>query len=325
MSDHYAILTMQKYHTFAQMRGLQAHNNREIRLPHIQYEDTIKNVTLVDAGESYNNAWHQRMTQVEMQTGHKVKVRKNGVKFIELLLTFSPDSDVPIKQWADANVKWLEQKFGKDNIIACTLHMDEETPHIHADVIPIDDRNKLCAKSFINGPADMRKLQSDYAKAMEPFGLHRGEKNTKSKKNTLKKFYSSLNQIENTPPPQIQEGESKDDYIIRLQQYIKDMQFAQEYLKKQAKRTDEIIKTRVANSYKQFADAILLQRDILLNMDDEEEMKKRLQLYRDLEQRVPRQELDKVLGFLKERYPEVENALFIRSPEGKAKDYNEEQ
>lgn len=107
-------------------------------------------------------------------------VRKNAVYAVEVMLTFSPgaldpNSDI-MKEWAGANMRWLANTFGgKENIIDGRLHMDETTAHIHAMVIPIDDRGKLNARAFLGGTSHrMSELQTDYAKAMEPFDLVRG-------------------------------------------------------------------------------------------------------------------------------------------------------
>ena len=306
MADHYAILVCKKFHTFPQLTGIQKHHNREIELKHVNYEDSIKNTIMVDAGESYVNAWKRRIAEVETETGKPVTVRSNAVRFFELVLTFSPGAEVDVKQWAKANEEWLKENFGEENILACTLHLDEETPHIHADIIPIDDRGKLCMKSFINGPSSLIKLQNSYAKAMEPFGLVRGEKHTKTKRTTIQQFYKSVNKVEKNPFPQQLEDEDDKSYIKKLQEYTKDLTFAYQNMKMKARRTEDIIQTRIANHYKDFIDAFYLQYQIKDNLEDEELVKHRLQMYRQLEKVVPQDELNKVLNFLLDRFQEEE-------------------
>ena len=41
---------------------------------------------------------------------------------------------------------WLRQTFGAENVVAATLHADEETPHIHATVVPIVQGERRKAK-----------------------------------------------------------------------------------------------------------------------------------------------------------------------------------
>ena len=45
---------------------------------------------------------------------------------------------------------WLRQTFGAENIVAATLHADEETPHIHATVVPIVQGERSKAKHRTN-------------------------------------------------------------------------------------------------------------------------------------------------------------------------------
>lgn len=71
------------------------------------------------------------------------KVGKNQTKAIRIILTGSHEQMMKIEQsgkldkWTDANLKWLRDTFGEDNVVSCVLHMDEKTPHLHATVVPI--------------------------------------------------------------------------------------------------------------------------------------------------------------------------------------------
>lgn len=42
-----------------------------------------------------------------------------------------------LDEWCKDNIEWLQDTFGKDNIVSAVLHLDEKTPHIHATVVPI--------------------------------------------------------------------------------------------------------------------------------------------------------------------------------------------
>ena len=98
---------------------------------------------------------------------------------LELVLTFSSgavsESGDSLKNWALDNARWVGSLFGSDNVIDCSLHLDEKTPHIHAMVIPIDERGKLNARAFVGGTRErLSSLQTDYAGAMQKHGLERG-------------------------------------------------------------------------------------------------------------------------------------------------------
>ena len=96
-----------------------------------------------------------------------------------------------LDSWIDANLKWLRDTFGDENLVSCVLHMDEKTPHLHATVVPIvtgervrrkrEGEKKYETKSGPRLSADdvMRRTklyeyQNSYAAAMKPFGLQRG-------------------------------------------------------------------------------------------------------------------------------------------------------
>lgn len=42
-----------------------------------------------------------------------------------------------LDKWLDATMDYLYEKYGKANIVAADLHLDERTPHLHAVVVPI--------------------------------------------------------------------------------------------------------------------------------------------------------------------------------------------
>lgn len=42
-----------------------------------------------------------------------------------------------LDQWIKANLSWLKDTFGEENLVSCVLHMDEKTPHLHATIVPI--------------------------------------------------------------------------------------------------------------------------------------------------------------------------------------------
>lgn len=51
-----------------------------------------------------------------------------------------------LDEWCSDSIQWLQATFGKDNMVAAHLHMDEKTPHIHAAVVPIVTGERRKAK-----------------------------------------------------------------------------------------------------------------------------------------------------------------------------------
>lgn len=113
------------------------------------------------------------------------KRRKDAVILIEILLTSGPEffdamemdrwklsTNPKFKEWVQASIGWAKKEFG-ENVVDVVLHMDESTPHIHVLTVPLTLDGRLCAKE-LTMRAEMQRRQTDYAKAMKPFGLERG-------------------------------------------------------------------------------------------------------------------------------------------------------
>ena len=132
-----------------------------------------------------------------IHTGLHRKVGKNQCKAIRIILTGTHEQMMRIQdsgrldKWIDANLKWLRETFGSENLVSCVLHMDEKTPHLHATVVPIVTTERLRKKregekkyETKSGPrlsaddvmrrSKLHEYQNSYAAAMKPFGLQRG-------------------------------------------------------------------------------------------------------------------------------------------------------
>lgn len=125
------------------------------------------------------------------------KVAGNQCKAIRIILTGTHEQMMKIQEegrldrWMEVNLKWLNETFGKENVVSCVLHMDEKTPHLHATIVPIvhterqrrerEGEKKYNTKSGPRLSADdvlkrakLREYQNTYAAAMSEFGLKRG-------------------------------------------------------------------------------------------------------------------------------------------------------
>ena len=83
---------------------------------------------------------------------YKRQVADNQVKALRFILSGSHEdmlqleSEGRLEEWCHSTMQWLYTTFGKANVVAATLHADEETPHIHATVVPIVTGERRKAK-----------------------------------------------------------------------------------------------------------------------------------------------------------------------------------
>ena len=184
----YAILRTAKLKSFGEIGGSLSHNYRTRPTPN------------ADPIRTPNNA-HSSLTPDLVMSGikHRLpeKVRSNAVLCVEFLITASPEWDGWKNQEKEQDffkrsIQWLEQKHGKENVIATSIHRDETTPHLVAYVVPIDQKGKLNARSFLGGRATLSKMQTEFHSKVKDLGLDRGLEGSKAEHKTVKEFYAEL-------------------------------------------------------------------------------------------------------------------------------------
>lgn len=123
------------------------------------------------------------------------KHRKDAVTCLEFIVTGSKEDMAAMspKKQRDYLVyagRWIVTRFGGgENFICQALHYDETTPHLSLFMIP-KVGGKLNAKKYINGPADLSKLQTDFNNDIaKHFGLNRGRFMSPARHTSIKEFY----------------------------------------------------------------------------------------------------------------------------------------
>ena len=228
----FAILRFAKLKTWGNVGGSGAHTYRQQGMaPNADEVRLGKNRTMIGTPKDVLGDVKARAEQVN---GHD---RANGVKADEFLLTASPDfwkgkSGKEIEAWAKENIKFLKQRYGEKNIAHAVLHMDETSPHLVAYVVPEVD-GKMNCRALLGDRQKCQQLQSDYATAMERFGLERGVKGSKARHKTIKAFYAEVQKVERqaaaevkklsepTPPPERRLLQSADDRRQELEEWAK--------------------------------------------------------------------------------------------------------
>ena len=108
-----------------------------------------------------------------------------------------------INEFKDRVMDFAQTKLGpKENIISAVMHLDEITPHIQMIIIPLRENGTLSYKDSPYGGdrGKLRQLQTDFAKALEPMGIVRGQKFSTAKHETVKEYYTRVNAAEAAIP-----------------------------------------------------------------------------------------------------------------------------
>jgi Plasmid recombination enzyme len=153
----------------------------------------------------------EKIVLAKIADNTKYKPRKDAVLCSEIFLSASPEyfrphdpshagewDDSLMWNFANASKKWLQENFG-DKCVRAELHLDESTPHIHAYIVPINDKTKqLSHKAMFGGDGrqasiKLSKLQDSYAAALAPLGISRGVKGSQATHTKVKEYYEAVN------------------------------------------------------------------------------------------------------------------------------------
>lgn len=254
----FAVLRVQKLKTAGNIGSLNSHLTRTMDVPNADKSKSHLNQLLVGSND-LNSDVQNRITEA------KSKVRKDSVLALEFLLTASPEyfkgnTSQKVSDFKNAASGWLVENYGLKNLVNVRLHMDERTPHMHAIVVPIDDKGKLNAKLLLGNRDKMRSMQTSFAKAVEPLGLERGVTGSKAEHVRISEYYELLNKANEVrsvdPPiyeikkPSITEGTFLAEQWTREQN--ENIRRSAENLK--VKLKDDTVKTNLER-VKQFLDA----------------------------------------------------------------------
>ena len=84
------------------------------------------------------------------------------------------------RQFFDDCTEFFAERYGKENVVSSVVHLDESTPHLHFNLMPVTG-GKLCAKELFDRTA-LRELQTDFYEIVgKKYGLKRGKEGSTAK------------------------------------------------------------------------------------------------------------------------------------------------
>ncbi|MEN3111724.1 MobV family relaxase [Uliginosibacterium paludis] len=219
----FAILRFSKLKSLQNVAASGQHTWRERDTPNADPQRTPRNKTIGAKGS---------IQLVEaIKARHAVvseKISATSVAAIEVLATASPgwwkkSSQQNISYFFERTAEWLNETFGDENVVSMTIHFDETSPHLVAYISPVievasttrrrsiivgtnPDGTKrretkefqtasgyrLSAAHWLDGRKKLSRLQTDFAKVMEPIGLSRGVENSRAKHQSIKIYYARV-------------------------------------------------------------------------------------------------------------------------------------
>ena len=192
----YAILRVQKLKDKGSIRRSLKHSFRAQDTPNADPERTPDNSHVF--ADSVDHA----MNNITQRLDTQKKIRKNAVLAVEYLVTGSPESlqgktRAQQDDYFQDAIGWLKEKHGADNVVYAGVHRDEQTPHLYAYVVPIDEREKLNCRAFLGGAKMLNEMQTDFAEKVGiKHGLERGIEGSKAKHQSIKKHYAAIQKSE---------------------------------------------------------------------------------------------------------------------------------
>ena len=192
----YAIYRTAKLGSFGEIGGSLSHTYRTRPTPNADESRIHLNEHSL---ETYNSCF------AAIKNSIPEKRRKNAVLCIEHLITASPDWEgwgtKKEEDFFKKSLEFLNKKYGKENVVACSIHRDETTPHLIVYVIPIDEKGGLNAKKWLGGRSKLSQTQTEFANEVKSLGLERGLENSKARHKTIQKYYSEGKK----PTPKLEE------------------------------------------------------------------------------------------------------------------------
>ncbi|MDZ7950835.1 MobV family relaxase [Nostoc sp. DedQUE09] len=228
------ILRIEKLKTFGNVAGSDDHVTRNRETPNA--DPTKENVPLIGGEDSRSL---EEIVKQKIST-LKHRPRHDAVLCTEMFLSASPEyfrpgdpslsgqwSDSLMQQWAIASRDWLDQNYGS-KCVRAELHLDEGTPHIHAYIVPLNDKTGRVSHDAMfggrggQGRIKLSKLQDSYAAALAPLGIERGVKGSKATHTKVKEYYQAvnsepLNNVWSNKKLEPEPFESATNYVARIQ------------------------------------------------------------------------------------------------------------
>ena len=176
---------MEKYKR-ADVVGIERENERDenyksTRNPQIDKSRTHLNYHTLPYEKKYLSFIDERIKKL----APKRKIKDDAVLITSFILGsdkefFDGISPETQKQFFDDCTEFFAERYGKENVVSAVVHLDESTPHLHFNLMPVTG-GRLCAKELFDRSA-LRELQTDFYEVVgKKYDLKRGKEGSTAK------------------------------------------------------------------------------------------------------------------------------------------------
>lgn len=202
-AEPFAILRTEKIKNWGVLQKSQGHTMRTSQDARTHLADVAEPVSVLVGSPDWVNGWRQ-----EVEGMHLRKLQQGQAHTLarEFFLGMSQEwsegkNKREIDEWAQVNIDWLKERFGSERVRFAALHLDEQTPHIAAYVLPLKADAKGRGNGWTlsdralnlgGGKEALSELQTEYAEAMKRFNLRRGIKGSKATHKTTAEWRKQM-------------------------------------------------------------------------------------------------------------------------------------
>ena len=270
--------------------GLQRHNEREPGQRHsnknIKPDRTKDNIFLKPKDD---RTYGERVDD-RLEAGYRgtKAIRKDAVKMVEATVQLGGDitkesEEMQIEALKEA-YEQLKEMYGEENIISAVIHVDETTPHLHCDFVPLTKRGNLSAKDVIGDKKKMRRTQEKFLEAMQ-------ERVPRAKFARLEPEKAQFNGLDQKLYEKMTASiKEREDKLCDREDYIEDQEIKLENKEEQLNQLKETLEAKEneirarERQVEKDEDGIVFDRDAL--MDKEQRLAERAQELREQEEAI---------------------------------------
>lgn len=175
----YSIMRVAKVKSGVNTTGIQKHvqrENKNYNNKDIVSEKTADNYDLLHGKEKKN---YRELIEKRIKDGYtgKRKIRSDAVRHVDGIITSDKDffdglSQEQTEKYFRDSLEFLQNEYGKKNMLYAAVHMDESTPHMHFGAVPLTKDGRLSAKEVVGNKKALTNLQDRYNQFMNERGFH---------------------------------------------------------------------------------------------------------------------------------------------------------